>query len=84
MHNQRTFNNAAMDAGARYVLKDDQKRSRNCLVLRTVVRGGIHLSQTAYRELRRRKNSDLNQPLSPRQVEALPPSRLIQMIAAPN
>jgi two-component system nitrate/nitrite response regulator NarL len=73
MHAQRTLIHAVMEAGAcGYVLKDDQSTIRELAsVIRTVADGGIHMSQYAYQQLRKRQTDELEQPLSPRQIEAL-------------
>ncbi len=73
MHNYRTLIRAVMDAGANgYVLKDDQATITELpSVVRTVAKGGVHLSQQAFQMLSSRKGDDSNQPLSGRQIEAL-------------
>jgi len=72
MHVQRTLIQAVMEGGASgYVVKDDQSTIKELAsVIRTVARGGIHLSRAAYEQLRKR-GDDLGLPLSPRQLEAL-------------
>ena len=73
MHNQETLIRAVMDTGASgYVLKDDQATlTELASVVRTLARGGVHLSHRAYEIIARRKNDDINLPLSNRQLEAL-------------
>jgi DNA-binding NarL/FixJ family response regulator len=73
MHAQATLIRTFMDAGVSgYVLKDDSAAIQSLAsIVRTVASGGIHLSQMAYQLLRKRRTSELNQPLSARQLEAL-------------
>ena len=73
MHTQRALIQASMEAGASgYVLKDDQAAIRElAAVVRTVAGGGVYLSQMANQLLRKRPTDELNQSLSPRQIEAL-------------
>ncbi len=73
MHTQRTLINAVMEAGASgYLLKDDQPAIQGLAsIIRLVAGGGIHLSQLAYQQLKKRATGDLNHPLTPRQLEAL-------------
>jgi DNA-binding NarL/FixJ family response regulator len=73
MHAQRTLIKAVLEAGATgYVLKDDQSSIRELpSIIRMMVGGGIHLSQGAYQLAMKPKGSDLDQPLNPRQLEAL-------------
>lgn len=73
MHAQRTMIHTLMEAGASgYILKEDQ-RAINELpsLIRNIAEGGIYLSKLAYEEWMKSRHGDLNQPLSPRQVEAL-------------
>ena len=73
MHAQRALIQASMEAGANgYVLKDDQAAIRElAAVVRTVAGGGVYMSQMANQLLRKRPTDELNQSLSPRQIEAL-------------
>ena len=73
MHNQRTLIRAVLEAGATgYVLKDDQTSIKELpSIIRLLVGGGIHLSQSAYQLVMKPQGSDLDQPLNTRQLEAL-------------
>ena len=73
MHAQRTLINAVLDAGATgYILKDDNASIQELpSIIRKLVEGGIHLSQTAYQLLMKPRGYDLDQPLNARQLEAL-------------
>jgi two-component system nitrate/nitrite response regulator NarL len=73
MYSHRSLINSIMEAGASgYILKDDQMSIRElAAIIRIVAHGGIHLSQKAHQELRKRAVSNLDQPLSNRQTEAL-------------
>jgi DNA-binding NarL/FixJ family response regulator len=73
MHNQRTLIRAILEAGATgYVLKDDQASIKELpSIIRMLVGGGIHLSQSAYQLVMNPQGSNLNQPLNARQLEAL-------------
>lgn len=73
MYNQRTLIRSIMDAGASgYVLKDDQAIIKELAsVIRTIAEGGIYLSQLAHQQLLKCQGSDLTQPLTARQLEAL-------------
>jgi len=64
---------AAMDSGASgYIIKDDQASVQNLAgVIRTVAKGGIHLSAHAYAMLMKRPTEELSGRLSVRQVEAI-------------
>ena len=73
MYSHRALINSIMEAGASgYILKDDQMSIRElAAIIRIVAHGGIHLSQKAHQELMKRSVSNLSQPLSNRQTEAL-------------
>jgi DNA-binding NarL/FixJ family response regulator len=73
MHNQRTLIRAILEAGATgYVLKDDQASIKELpSIIRMLVGGGIHLSQSAYQLVMNPQGSNLDQPLNARQLEAL-------------
>ena len=73
MHNQRTLIKAVLEAGATgYVLKDDQASIKELpSIIRLLFGGGIHLSQSVYQLVMKPQGSDLDQPLNPRQLEAL-------------
>ena len=73
MHNQRTLIRAILEAGATgYVLKDDQASIKELpSIIRMMVGGGIHLSQSAYQLVMNPQGSNLHQPLNARQLEAL-------------
>ena len=73
MHNQRTLIRAILEAGATgYVLKDDQASIKELpSIIRLLVGGGIHLSQSAYQLVMNPQGSNLDQPLNARQLEAL-------------
>jgi two-component system nitrate/nitrite response regulator NarL len=73
MHNQRTLIRAVLEAGATgYVLKDDQTSIKELpSIIRMLVGGGIHLSQSAYQLVMKPLGSNLDQPLNMRQLEAL-------------
>ena len=73
MHAQRTLIQALMEAGVSgFVLKDDQATIHELAsVIRTVAKGGIYLSPFAYQQLMSRPTSELRQPLSARQSQAL-------------
>ncbi len=73
MHNQRKLIEAVMAAGASgYVLKDDQATIRDLAsVVRAVAGGGIHLSQSAYKQLTAGPDAYRDQTLTPRQTEVL-------------
>jgi DNA-binding NarL/FixJ family response regulator len=73
MHNQRTLIRAILEAGATgYVLKDDQTSIKELpSIIRMMVGGGIHLSQSAYQLVMKPQGSNLDQPLNARQLEAL-------------
>jgi two-component system, NarL family, nitrate/nitrite response regulator NarL len=73
MYSHRALISSIMEAGASgYVLKDDQMSIRElAAIIRLVAHGGIHLSQKAHDELRKRSAGSLDQPLSVRQTEAL-------------
>jgi len=73
MYSQRALIRSIMEAGASgFILKDDQAAIRElAAIIRLVAQGGIHLSQKAHQELLKRASSNLSQPLSNRQTEAL-------------
>ena len=73
MYSHRALINSIMEAGASgFILKDDQLAIRElAAIIRLVAHGGIHLSQKAHQELIKRSASNLGQPLSNRQTEAL-------------
>jgi DNA-binding NarL/FixJ family response regulator len=73
MHAQRTLIKAVLESGATgYVLKDDQASIKELpSIIRMMVGGGIHLSQTAYQLVIKPQGYDLDQPLNARQLEAL-------------
>lgn len=73
MYSHRALISSIMEAGASgFILKDDQLAIRElAAIIRLVAHGGIHLSQKAHQELLKRSSSDLSQPLSNRQTEAL-------------
>jgi len=73
MHAQPALIQALMEAGASgYILKEDMTTFRElAAVIRSVAQHGIYLSSAALQALQRRKVGDLQQPLSPRQLEAL-------------
>ncbi len=73
MHNQRKLIEAVLAAGASgYVLKDDQATIRDlAAVIRSVAAGGIHLSQSAYKQLTRGRDTYGDQALTTRQTEVL-------------
>jgi two-component system, NarL family, nitrate/nitrite response regulator NarL len=73
MYSQRALISSIMEAGASgFILKDDQLAIRELVaIVRLVAHGGIHLSQKAHQELMKRSASNLSQPLSNRQTEAL-------------
>jgi two-component system, NarL family, nitrate/nitrite response regulator NarL len=73
MHAQRTLIKAVLEAGATgYVFKDDQTSIKELpSIIRMMVGGGIHLSQSAYQLAMKSPSSDLDKPLNARQLEAL-------------
>jgi two-component system, NarL family, nitrate/nitrite response regulator NarL len=73
MHAQPALIQAVMEAGASgYILKEDMAAFRELAsVIRSVTKQGIYLSPAAFQALSKRKNGDIAQPLSPRQLEAL-------------
>jgi len=73
MHNQHTLIRAVLDEGASgYILKDDQATLTELVsVVRTLVRGGFHLSQSVYQIINQRKSDESNLPISNRQLEVL-------------
>lgn len=73
MHAQRTLIKAVFECGASgYVLKDDHATIRElAAVIRSVAGGGVHMSQQAYQQLIKLQASELEQPLTHRQLEAL-------------
>jgi len=73
MHNQSTLIRAIMEAGATgYVLKDDQASIKELpSIIRMLVAGGIHLSQSVYQLVMNPQGPILDQPLNARQLEAL-------------
>lgn len=73
MHAQPALIQALMEAGASgYILKEDMTTFRElAAVIRSVTHQGIYLSPAAFQALQHRRSGDLQQPLSPRQLEAL-------------
>jgi two-component system nitrate/nitrite response regulator NarL len=73
MHAQRTLIKAVLEAGATgYLLKDDHASIKELpSIIRMMVGGGIHLSQTAYQMVVKPRDYDLDQPLNARQLEVL-------------
>jgi len=73
MHAQPALIQAVMEAGASgYILKEDMAAFRELAsVIRSVTNQGIYLSPAAFQALSKRKNGDIAQPLSPRQLQAL-------------
>jgi len=73
MHAQRTMIHTLMEAGASgYVLKEDHTAIRELpSLIKNIADGGIYLSRHAYNEWMRSRHGDSDQPLSPRQLEAL-------------
>lgn len=73
MHAQPALIHSAMKAGASgYILKEDQELIRDLpALIRCVAQGEIRMSRQAYHQLQRRQFTDLKQPLSQRQLEAL-------------
>jgi two-component system, NarL family, nitrate/nitrite response regulator NarL len=73
MHAQPTLINAIMEAGASgYLLKDDLSAIRDlAAIVRSIVAGGIFMSDKAYDLLMRRPTSTLDQPLTARQIQAI-------------
>jgi two-component system response regulator DesR len=73
MHNLRSLIRSALEAGVSgYILKDDQVAIRDLPgIIRTIYHGGTYLSPHAYEQITRRPDDELNQELSPRQIEAL-------------
>ena len=71
MHNQAALIKAVMEAGASgYILKDDQATIQQLgNVVRTVAKGGIHISQQAFKQLSKKLPKEPN--LTSRQKEAL-------------
>jgi DNA-binding NarL/FixJ family response regulator len=73
MYAQRAMIKSVMEAGASgYILKDDQAAIKELpTIIHTVDSGGIYLSQSAAKEIYKRRTGQLEQPLTPRQVEVL-------------
>ncbi|MEA3440759.1 MAG: response regulator transcription factor [Chloroflexota bacterium] len=73
MHAQRTMISTLMEAGVRgYVLKEDVEAIRGLAsLIRSIADGGVYMSQHAYDELMKSRHGNFNEPLSPRQLEAL-------------
>ncbi|MCD4673627.1 MAG: response regulator transcription factor [Anaerolineaceae bacterium] len=73
MYAQRAMIKSVMEAGASgYILKDDQSAIKELpSIIQTVDSGGIYLSQSAAKQIYKRRTGQLKQPLTPRQVEVL-------------
>lgn len=73
MYAHKTMVKSVMDSGASgYIVKDDAASFQNLAgVVRTVARGGIHLSPEAYEQLVNKNTDELSEILSSRQLQAL-------------
>lgn len=73
MYSQRAMIKSVMEAGASgYILKDDQTAIKDLpSIIQTVDGGGIYLSQTAAKEIYKRRTGQLEKKLTPRQIEVL-------------
>jgi DNA-binding NarL/FixJ family response regulator len=73
MYSQRAMIKSVMEAGASgYILKDDQAAIKDLpSIIQTVDGGGIYLSQTAAKEIYKRRTGQLEKQLTPRQIEVL-------------
>lgn len=73
MYSQRAMIKSVMEAGASgYILKDDQAAIKDLpSIIQTVDSGGIFLSQTAAKEIYKRRTGQLENQLTPRQIEVL-------------
>ncbi len=74
MHSQRNLIQVIMEAGASgYILKDDQESLRKlATIVRAIANGrGIYLSPKAGQLVKKSPVTEFEQPLSPRQLEAL-------------
>lgn len=73
MYAQPSLIKSIMDAGASgYILKEDNDTIRELpSIIRSVARGGIHMSKKAFQRYRERQYEQLAEALSPRQIEAL-------------
>lgn len=62
-----------MDAGASgYILKEDNDTIRELpSIIRSVASGGIHMSKKAFLKYQERQHEQLEEPLTPRQLEAI-------------
>jgi two-component system, NarL family, nitrate/nitrite response regulator NarL len=73
MHTERTLIQAAMNAGARgFILKDDNLVIKELAsVVRSIYSGGIFLSEYAFQQLSKDRESMVTHLLTSRQIEAL-------------
>lgn len=73
MYSQRAMIKSVMEAGASgYILKDDQTAIKDLpSIIQTVDGGGIFLSQTAAKEIYKRRTGQLENQLTQRQIEVL-------------
>ncbi len=73
MHTERTLIQAAMNAGAKgFILKDDNLVIKELAsVVRSIYSGGIFLSEYAYQQLSKDRESTVTHLLTSRQIEAL-------------
>jgi DNA-binding NarL/FixJ family response regulator len=73
MHTERTLIHAAMNAGAKgFILKDDNLVIKELAsVVRSIYSGGIFLSEYAFQQLSKDRESTVTHLLTSRQIEAL-------------
>lgn len=73
MHTERTLIQAAMNAGAKgFILKDDNQVIKDLpSIVRCIHSGGIFLSEFAYQQITKDRDSTVNHLLTSRQIEAL-------------
>lgn len=73
MHNERNLIQAAMDAGARgFLLKDDNQIIKELhAVIRCIYSGGVILSDFAFKQINKTRESSVSNLLTSRQMEAL-------------
>lgn len=73
MHDQRPLIRAVMEAGASgYILKDDHATLKELgNVVLSVIRGGIYLSQRAYKQIRQSTDEADGLGLTPRELQVL-------------
>jgi len=73
MHTEGNLIRLAMEAGARgYILKDDNQAIKELpSIIRSIYSGGIFLSQFAYEQINKNRESSASHLLTSRQIEAL-------------